>query len=780
MYKSGIFLDYSNSLLKKLYTPHQKMFSNNFNKKITSARKLLKFDSDLKFISEESYINLSGYLSYIINDIKTISLKYLEVCMKFNIPDEIIERIIKISEYQQFFCDHEFSVIFLKNCLKIFKKWYKKVELDINPVNNEFKSTLEYSYFILVLSHIQNCLLTKNSFEFEWLQKICNKQIQSMDKQIILQVFTKILKYHKDEKTKKILKKIYQYLEKGNKYSSNNKINDLLVNSDNIQIFNKILFDLDNKKNFWNLLNTYPNYYTAYFNDCMNLCSILDKIDKDLIYFSMENNIIKLNEKLRYYKKFISRIINLLLHQNLKDNINILLDFYIKRILNYKMILFSKYISFKDIDANNFNYMSFFRLNRFFFFVIFYENKFCYSLINFGNMMSHFENLKSIFFELKKSREEKNKTDKQEFFKHRVELENKFQNVLFELQNLLLQGDEKLKELLKTYLLNNTKFQEILRNNFNPTKKNDFKDFQNQVVEEILNYKNFLLGNRISNKKINSFVEDFYIHNTKLKNTKNKIFDLYDKKNVIHLIISSELANIPIENLPLFYKLPIIRILNHNYISVPCHKLIKTKNIFYMINPAGDLKSTEECLTPLFEDKLKLSNGIVGKEPNKQEVISKLSKSDMFFYSGHSNGCKYIDANYLKYLDSQQEGEGVSELSTSIFLLGCSSLKIENSLGYDAQPLDIASYYQIKGTPCIIGCLWEVTDVDLDAFTRILVERLLINKGKFHIKILFYFVETDSIIQAILYAKHYCKLQFLNSASIVVYSHSDFQIKLEN
>jgi hypothetical protein len=720
MYKCGIFLDYSKSVLKKLYTPsHQKLFSNNFVKKISSVKKFFKFGSDSKLISEESFLNLSGYLSYLINDIKSILLKYFDVCLKFNVSEEVIERITILFEYQIFFYDNEFSLNFVKNILKVFKKWYKKI--DINPDNNDFKSIYDYSYFIIVFSHIQNCLITKTKFEPEWLQEIFNKKIQTKDTKVILQVFTKFIKYHKDEKTKKILFKFSQFLESGIKYTFN-KINNLKINSDHFQNFQKILFDFDNKKILWQLLNSYPSHFSAYFNDCMNLGSILDKIDKDLI--STQKNILKLNEKLCYYKKFISAIIVLLLNHNLRDCLPLLLDFYIKRILNYKMILFSKYLSFKDIETNNFNYMSFFRINKFFFLAIFIDNKFCYTVISYEIMNIHLENLKSIFSELKRGREEKDKKDKQEFYKHRVQLENKFQNVLLELQSILIEGD--VKELIKSYFLINSKFQEILKNNFNHKKKIDFDHYQNQVVEEILNYKNENSAISTITKKVNSLVEDFYVHNSKLKNNKNKIFDLYDKRNVIHFIISSELANIPIENLPLFYKLPIIRTLNYNYVQGHNKtKKIKMKDIFYMINPGGDLKITEECLTPLFEEKLKLSNGIVGKESNKQEVISKLSTSEMFFYSGHSNGCRYIDANYLKYPEEENP-----KLDTTAFLLGCSSLKMENSIGNDIQPLDIAAYYQIRGSPCLVGCIWDVTDIDLDAFTKIVIEKLLINKGK--------------------------------------------------
>ncbi|KAH7057895.1 peptidase family C50-domain-containing protein [Linnemannia elongata] len=183
---------------------------------------------------------------------------------------------------------------------------------------------------------------------------------------------------------------------------------------------------------------------------------------------------------------------------------------------------------------------------------------------------------------------------------------------------------------------------------------------------------------------------------------------------------------------------------------------------FYLLNPGKDLRNTEEE----FKDYVKAQpgwNGIIGRTPLDMECIQGLSKNDLYIYFGHSGGEQYIKPTQIRKL---------GHCAVSI-LLGCSSGLIRGSGEFD--PTGNVMDYMLAGCPTVVANLWDVTDRDLDRFSKALFtlwglddssgkgnERALTNSSR-------NFRPRLSIVEAVKEAREECRLKYLVGAATVVY-----------
>jgi separase len=136
--------------------------------------------------------------------------------------------------------------------------------------------------------------------------------------------------------------------------------------------------------------------------------------------------------------------------------------------------------------------------------------------------------------------------------------------------------------------------------------------------------------------------------------------------------------------------------------------IVDPYNTFYLLNPSGDLGSTQAA----FEDWFKNQKGWEGKMgvvPSPEECISALQKHDLFIYFGHGSGEQYLSGRNIRRLDH----------CAAAVLMGCSSGRL--SCRGDYEPVGVPLSYLIAGCPSIIANLWDVTDGDIDRFSRILL-----------------------------------------------------------
>ncbi|KAF9565327.1 hypothetical protein EC968_004164 [Mortierella alpina] len=132
---------------------------------------------------------------------------------------------------------------------------------------------------------------------------------------------------------------------------------------------------------------------------------------------------------------------------------------------------------------------------------------------------------------------------------------------------------------------------------------------------------------------------------------------------------------------------------------------VDPQRTFYILNPAGDLKNTEKE----FEDYVQSQegwDGIVGRAPLNVEYMNALSKYELYIYFGHSGGEQYIKTSQIRQL---------GHCAVSL-LLGCSSGSLKGSGEFD--PTGNAMNYLLAGCPTLVANLWDVTDRDLDRFSK--------------------------------------------------------------
>lgn len=123
-----------------------------------------------------------------------------------------------------------------------------------------------------------------------------------------------------------------------------------------------------------------------------------------------------------------------------------------------------------------------------------------------------------------------------------------------------------------------------------------------------------------------------------------------------------------------------------------------------ILNPSGDLKSTQEFFEPILSDNLPSQNytSLINTPPTESQFSSLLTKSDIFLYIGHGSGAQYIRPRTIRALPS----------CAVTFLFGCSSAKMTTHGSYESTGMPRA--YMLGHAPAVVGCLWDVTDKEID------------------------------------------------------------------
>jgi len=104
-------------------------------------------------------------------------------------------------------------------------------------------------------------------------------------------------------------------------------------------------------------------------------------------------------------------------------------------------------------------------------------------------------------------------------------------------------------------------------------------------------------------------------------------------------------------------------------------------------------------------------DGITGRAPMDQEILSALKTNDIFLYFGHGSGEQYVKSTQIKRLES----------ASLTMLFGCSSGKLREA--GDFEPFGTPFTYLLGGSPALLANLWDVTDRDIDKLTVGVFER---------------------------------------------------------
>lgn len=234
------------------------------------------------------------------------------------------------------------------------------------------------------------------------------------------------------------------------------------------------------------------------------------------------------------------------------------------------------------------------------------------------------------------------------------------------------------------------------------------------------------------------------------------------------LSISPELASFPFEMLPIFESQTdaqrVARITSFYFFhkllirSKQIPKSVDGRNTYYVLDPGGDLAETQNRLAKLLQ-KYKCWKGIIGKSPKPEELRNYIETNDLFFYMGHGSGGRYFGKTIIRRSDCR---------AVSV-LMGCSSAKISvEGEGFDGRS---AVYdYSMAKCPCLVGCLWMVTDGEIDRFFMAFMSYCFSDMGrKKH--------ESNSetrrtyrlLIDGMAHARTACKLRYMTGGAVVSY-----------
>ena len=344
-------------------------------------------------------------------------------------------------------------------------------------------------------------------------------------------------------------------------------------------------------------------------------------------------------------------------------------------------------------------------------------------------------------------------------------------------------------KILKIYFNDNKNLIEYINNKLikynlkSENIDNVLNNFLKPINQEELNYindKNNLFYNKAktSKQKIkkfknifeNSEIKNFYFDEDYVKKCLLKLkyrflfsstfkINLYnDSNSVFYYIPSTELSKIPLENLPILFNVPILRTNSYKYIlnsKIINNFNLNIKEIFYLVNPKGDLVNTEKRAKILF-NKYNIE-GIKNVESNK-EFENNLKDKKIFIYCGHGDATKYFSLDYIK----------CNKINFLTFLFGCSSLNVQLILDKDTQPFGLPNYYLYSECPFILGFLWNVTSKDIDDFMINIFDNLFndINNETF-------------LIKYIMKYKKSFKRKFINGCSLVIYANQDILLNIK-
>ncbi|OMO79315.1 Peptidase C50, separase [Corchorus capsularis] len=200
----------------------------------------------------------------------------------------------------------------------------------------------------------------------------------------------------------------------------------------------------------------------------------------------------------------------------------------------------------------------------------------------------------------------------------------------------------------------------------------------------------------------------------------------------IILVLDCDIQMLPWESIPILrqqevYRMPSVGSIcttlerrwhcqeqvDRNPVAFP---LIDPLDAFYLLNPSGDLSSTQDEFENWFRDQN--FEGKAGTIPTAEELTTALKSHDLFLYFGHGSGEQYVSRNEIQALEN----------CAATLLMGCSSGSLRLHGCYIPKGISV-SYLQ-AGSPVTIANLWEVTDKDIDRFGKAVVDAWLRERMK--------------------------------------------------
>ncbi|XP_004364067.1 hypothetical protein CAOG_03228 [Capsaspora owczarzaki ATCC 30864] len=166
---------------------------------------------------------------------------------------------------------------------------------------------------------------------------------------------------------------------------------------------------------------------------------------------------------------------------------------------------------------------------------------------------------------------------------------------------------------------------------------------------------------------------------------------------------------------------------------------------FYIVNPSGDLKRTQDTFSPKMTAVASWS-GLIGTTPVEtvaQGMTDAFARDDLVLYLGHGGSERFVPSERLRRVESH----------AATLLIGCSSglLKCPGVF----EPHGRALEHLLTGCPAVVANLFDVSDREIDKFTETLLAEFLSGSSE--------------LSRAVRTARGACRFGYLNGAAPVVY-----------
>ncbi|XP_073323552.1 separin isoform X2 [Pagrus major] len=139
---------------------------------------------------------------------------------------------------------------------------------------------------------------------------------------------------------------------------------------------------------------------------------------------------------------------------------------------------------------------------------------------------------------------------------------------------------------------------------------------------------------------------------------------------------------------------------------------VDTKQVFYVLDPDANLGNSQDRFKEWFSSNLDWK-GVCGAAPDSGQLEEAVATKDLYIYVGHGAGARFLDSQAVLK----------RQMRAASLLFGCSSAAL--AVRGDQEGQGIILNYLIAGCPFVLGNLWDVTDRDIDRFTKALLESWL-------------------------------------------------------